>query len=370
MDPIGQIDPKEKNILLVLFTLILFGLIQVYSSSYIFAVDVYGDGLFFVRRQFFFVLLGCGLLLLVRKLPLAWIHRWGWTLWALSTLGLILTFVPGLGVKVGGAQRWVSMGFGFRFEPCELAKVSLPLMVASLSPSDRGPWSLGQSFLALVVLGTPLVLMLLQPDFGSFAICVMVLGTLFFVQGMSWRYIISGAFVTLPLFYFLIMDVPYRKARVLSFLDPFQSSQGGGFQLIQSMLSFHLGGWNGKGIGNGQGKLFFLPEAHTDFTLAVLGEELGFIGFFLLLLAYGYLIWRGFQLSFSLKEVRSQVLVLGLSLTFAYCVLINIGVTLGLLPTKGLTLPFLAYGGSSLVFNCFLFGLLLNLLSNHSGIRN
>ena len=212
----------------------------------------------------------------------------------------------------------------------------------------------------------PIGLLLLQPDFGSFTICMMVLATILFAAGLRWRYIFAGLIVALPTFYFLVMNVPYRKARVLAFLDPFKNPESSGFQLIQSMLSFHSGGLNGAGLGNGQGKLFFLPAAHTDFTLAVLGEELGFIGFLLLLAAYGYIVWRCFQLSFSLKAIHQQVLALGLTVTFAYSVFVNVGVTLGLLPTKGLTLPFLSYGGSSLVINCFLFGVLLNLFANYN----
>ncbi|MCJ8277393.1 MAG: putative lipid II flippase FtsW [Bdellovibrionales bacterium] len=356
---------KEKNVLLVLFILITFGLIQVYSSSYIFAVDKYGDGLLFFKKQLFFVALGCGVLLTLMKIPFQWIEKWGWTVWAVAVIGLLLTFIPGVGVRVGGAQRWIPLGFGFRFEPCELMKVSLPLILATFASQREDQWGRWTWPLrALVVMG-PIGLLLLQPDFGSFTICIMVLATILFAFGLPWRYIIAGSIVAAPTFYFLVMSVPYRRARVLAFLDPFKNPESSGFQLIQSMLSFHSGGFDGAGLGNGQGKLFFLPAAHTDFTLAVLGEELGFIGFVLLLAAYGYLVFRSFQLAFSLKTVEKQVLALGLTTTFAYSVFVNVGVTLGLLPTKGLTLPFLSYGGSSLVINCFLFGILLNLLANY-----
>lgn len=360
---------QEKNVLLVLFLLITFGLIQVYSSSYIFAVDKYGDGLVFFKKQLFFVVFGLGVLALFRKAPQGLLVRYGWVIWAVAVVGLLLTFVPGLGVKVGGAQRWLPLAFGFRFEPCELMKVSLPLVCASFlsQPSDIwGKWT--WPLRALIIL-VPIGLLLLQPDFGSFTICFMVLTTILFVCGLPWKYIIATALVSAPTFYFLVMSVPYRRARVLAFLDPFKNAETSGFQLIQSMISFQSGGLSGVGIGNGQGKLFFLPAAHTDFTLAVLGEELGFIGFILLLTCYAYLIWKSFQLSFSLDSVEKQVLALGLTATFSYSIFVNVGVTLGLLPTKGLTLPFLSYGGSSLIINCFLFGILLNLFSNHKRRR-
>jgi len=355
---------QTKNTFLVLFFLITFGLIQVYTSSFIFAVDKYGDGLIFFKKQLMFVAMGLMVLVMSFKLPQNFLLRWGWLLWAIGVFTLLLTFVPGVGVKVGGAQRWLPLGFGIRFEPSELMKVSLPLLCAKLvsQPDDIwGQWT--WPLRAALTLG-PIGLLLLQPDFGSFTICMAVLMTLVFVSGLRWRYILSGIIVIAPTFYFLVMQVPYRKARVLAFLDPFKNPETSGFQLIQSMISFHSGGLSGVGIGAGQGKLFFLPAAHTDFTLAVLGEEMGFIGFVILLVCYGFLVLKAFQLSFSIRLIEKQVLALGLALTFAFSVFINVGVTLGLLPTKGLTLPFLSYGGSSLIMNCLLFGILLNLMDN------
>ena len=355
---------QAKNVFLTLFVLITFGLIQVYSSSFIFAVDKYGDGLLFFKKQLIFVLLGFLIMGIMVKVPQNALVRHGWIFWAVAVMGLFLTFVPGIGVKVGGAQRWIPLAFGFRFEPCELMKVSLPLLCASFLSQRDDIWGRWTWPLRAAVTLIPVGLLLLQPDFGSFIICLMVLATILFVCGLPWIYMIGTALVAAPGFYFLVMNVPYRKARVLAFLDPFKNAETSGFQLIQSMISFHSGGLSGVGIGNGQGKLFFLPAAHTDFTLAVLGEELGFIGFALLLFLYGFLVWRAFQLSFSLKTIEKQVLALGLTVTFAYSVFVNVGVTLGLLPTKGLTLPFLSYGGSSLLINCFLFGILLNLFIN------
>lgn len=357
-------NSQAKNILLVLFVLITFGLIQVYTTSYIYAIDKYGDGLLFFRKQLFFVVVGLGVLWALMRLPVQLFIRWGWVFWAIGVFGLILTFIPGVGIRVGGAQRWLALPFGFRFEPSELMKVSLPLLYASFLYQGSQVWGRWTFPLRTLITLGPIVLLLKQPDFGSFTICMMVLGTLLFAFGLSWKWIVSGLIFLVPTFYFLVMNVDYRRARVLAFLDPFKNSEGSGFQLIQSMISFHSGGLTGVGIGNGQGKLFFLPAAHTDFTLAVLGEELGFLGFLVLLASYGYLVWRSFQLSFSLQNSTQQALALGLTVTFSYSVFVNVGVALGLLPTKGLTLPFLSYGGSSLVIYCFLFGVLLNLFTH------
>ncbi|MGZ3797280.1 MAG: FtsW/RodA/SpoVE family cell cycle protein, partial [Pseudobdellovibrionaceae bacterium] len=191
-------------------------------------------------------------------------------------------------------------------------------------------------------------------------IILMVGGGLLFAFGLRWRYIIAFASAILPAVYFLIMAVPYRRARVLAFLDPWSNPASTGFQVIQSMLSFHSGGLTGAGIGQGQGKLFFLPEAHTDFTLAVFGEEMGFVGFLVILSLYGFVVMRGIQIAVKVEETFKKSMVLGFTLSFALSVFINAGVVMGLLPTKGLTLPFLSYGGSSLVVLCFTFGLILN----------
>ena len=356
---------QQKSILLMIFALVIFGLIQVYSSSFIFAIENYDDGLLFFRKQLIFAFVGFTAMIAIMKMPYHWIEKYGWTLWFFASAALILTFIPGVGVKVGGAQRWIQLPFGFRLEPCELMKLSLPMLIARYARVAKKEWVPSNIVFKALVVAVPMLLLLLQPDFGSFTLCFLVIASLLFAFGLPWRYIFLSALVALPCFYFLVMNVGYRRARVLAFLNPWENPEGSGFQLIQSLLSFHSGGLTGVGLGDGQGKLFFLPAAHTDFTLAVLGEELGFLGFSLLLSCYGFLVFKGFQLSFSMANKQKQVLAMGLTLTFAYSVFVNIGVALGLLPTKGLTLPFLSYGGSSLIMNCMLFGLLLNLFSSH-----
>jgi cell division protein FtsW len=351
----------SSPLLLVILTLLGIGLVQVYSSSYIFATESYGDGLFFFKRQGSFVILGLITLLVMAQIPLGLVQKWGWLVWAFASIGILLTFVPGLGVRVGGAVRWIQLPMGLRFEPSEVLKLSFSLLFATLvtrssSVLSRCPWPW-----LLLLIATPLLMLLRQPDFGSFVIIVCVAVGLLFAFGLKWRFIFSAMAVILPAFYFLVMKVEYRKARVLAFLDPWSDPEQKGFQVIQSMLSFHSGGLTGAGLGQGQGKLFFLPEAHTDFTMAVLGEEIGFIGFLLVMSCYGFIVLRGFQIAIRLENKFFKALALGISMTFALSVFINAGVVLGLLPTKGLTLPFLSYGGSSLLVLCFMFGLLLNI---------
>lgn len=351
----------SSPILLTVMMLIGVGLVQVYSSSYIFAIESFGSGYYFFFRQSLFALLAIATMLITASLPSRCIEKYCWLLWVISAIGVVATFIPGLGVRVGGAIRWLQTPFGFRFEPSELLKFSFGIFFASLLVRrDNALKSLHWSAL-MVLLLCPLFLLLKQPDFGSFAIICLVGLALLFAFGLQWKYIFISLAGLIPAFYFLVMQVPYRKARVLAFLDPWSDPEQKGFQVIQSMLSFHSGGITGVGLGKGQGKLFFLPEAHTDFTLAVLGEEWGFLGFLAVLALYGFLIYKGFHLAIRTRSTFQKAAALGISLTFALSVFINCGVVLGMLPTKGLTMPFLSYGGSSLITLALVFGILINI---------
>ncbi len=348
----------SSSLLLTLFALMGIGLVQVYSSSYVFAIETYSDGLFFFKKQLLFSAAGLLVVFAVTQIPMNWIKKWGWLLWVVSCFLVILTWVPQIGVKVGGAHRWLQLPFGFRFEPAEILKIGFVLLMANLiSRSHELNSKRILSWTLFVIL--PLAIVLKQPDFGTFALLTAVGFGLLFAFGLPWSVMIGVTAAAVPMFYFLVMNVAYRKARVMAFLDPWSESQQKGFQAIQSMLSFHSGGLWGAGLGQGQGKLFFLPEAHTDFTLAVLGEEMGFIGIFIVLSLFGYVIYRGFQLAIKTQDRFQRAACLGLSMVFGMTVVINAGMSMGLLPTKGMALPFLSYGGSSLISTCLLFGLLL-----------
>lgn len=351
----------SSSLLLALIALLGVGLVQVYSSSYMFATESYGDGLYFFKRQLVFTVLGVFTLFATLAIPIKWVEKYGWIMWPLATVLLVATFIPGLGVRVGGALRWLQLPLGIRFEPSELLKISFVLLVASLvnrraNVLSRVPWwVLTAAFLF------PFFVLHKQPDFGSFAIMASVGLGLLFVFGLKWKWIAATVATAIPAFYFMVMMVPYRRARVLAFLDPWADPEQKGFQAIQSMLSFHSGGLSGVGLGQGQGKLFFLPEAHTDFTLAVFGEELGLLGFAVLLALYGFIVFRCVQIALRTESNFKKTCVLGFTMVFAFSIFINAGVVMGLLPTKGLTLPFLSYGGSSLVILCFMFGLILSI---------
>jgi cell division protein FtsW len=351
----------DRGILLAVVFLLGLGLVQVYSSSFIFATETYGDGLFFFRKQLIFVLIAMGFLLTSWLTPWQRSSQLGITLWFFAVICVIGTFIPGVGLRIGGAHRWLNLPFGLRFEPGELLRVTYPFVLAPLLSDFAQEKITRDWWVKLIFTLSPLLLLAFQPDFGSFVIVLVLTLGLFIGFGLKWRYILGGLSVVIPTLAIMILATPYRRLRVEAFLNPWADPAEKGFQVIQSMLSFYSGGLTGVGIGQGQGKLFFLPEAHTDFTLAVLAEELGFIGFALLLLVFGFLVFRAFQVALDLKRRRERAIALSIALLLAISVFINVGVALGLLPTKGLTLPLISYGGSSLICTALMVGWLLNL---------
>ncbi|MCB0406677.1 MAG: putative lipid II flippase FtsW [Bdellovibrionales bacterium] len=352
----------DKGLLLAILTLIGVGLVQVYSSSYIYAIDNYGNGHHFFLKQVSFAIFGIGLLFFFANLKWKFAKLFGYILLLLSLSGLILTLIPGIGVEAGGAHRWIQLPGGFRFEPSELLKVTFPLFIALLMVT-KPISSLGKfdPWVRFFLVSLPFILLHKQPDFGTLALLFVTLISILFVFGLKWRHLLFAGVMAVPALYFLVFNVPYRMARIKGFLDPWADPTEKGFQILQSLMSFQSGGVWGAGLGQGQGKLFFLPEAHTDFTLAVLGEEMGLIGFLIVLMIYGYIVFRGLQISAQVERDFEKIVALGITSIFAFQVFTNMGVVLGLLPTKGLTLPFLSYGGSSLIATCIGFGWLLNI---------
>ncbi|NQY99774.1 MAG: putative lipid II flippase FtsW [Bdellovibrionales bacterium] len=356
--PASQLD---QGVLLSVLFLVGAGLVQVYSSSFIYAIATFQNGHHFFFRQLMFSGLGILSMIFVAKLKWKYSKWLGVALFVVAIAGIAATFVPSLTISAGGARRWVRLPLGQRFEPGEFFKLTFPLLLAVLLTTKQIE-KLGRfDHLRWLAILLPFALLLKQPDFGTVALLSMTTIAVLFVFGMSWKYLFYMGAAAVPALYFLVIQVPYRWARVQGFLDPWSDPSEKGFQIIQSLLSFHSGGVFGAGLGQGLGKLFFLPEAHTDFTLAVLGEEVGLIGFLVILFLYGFLVFRGFQIASRVRGDFERVVALGFVLIFGFQVFINMGVVLGLLPTKGITLPFLSYGGSSLVATCIGFGWLLNI---------
>lgn len=348
----------DRGLLLTVFTLVGCGLILVYSATYISATEVKLDGLYYFKRQLLFAGLSLISMIFIPFVPKKLIEKLAYFLWPLAIFSLVLTLIPGVGIKVGGATRWLPLFMGIRFEPSEFLKLAFCFLLATFFSQKRPKTWKGWLFWFLISL-LPLGLLLKQPDFGTFIICMIVLFVMLFSAGLKWRYIFAGGLVLIPLLIYLVWNSPYRKARIEAFWDPWADPTEKGFQMIQSLLSFYSGGLFGVGLGQGQSKLYYLPEAHTDFILAVLGEEMGFVGVLTILALFGFLIMRGLQISHHASTPFSRYLALAITMTLAFSIFINVGVVLGLLPTKGLALPFLSYGGTSLLFSCVSVGFLL-----------
>ncbi|MBN8555332.1 MAG: putative lipid II flippase FtsW [Deltaproteobacteria bacterium] len=339
-----------------------FGLLMIYSSSAVMGLQKYGDALYYVKKQGVFLALGWALYFMIAQIPLVKLSRLR-MIFLFVGLGLLfLVLIPGIGSKAGGAQRWLSLA-GLRFQPSELARLLLVFYLsATLTIRADRLQSFNKGFLPLLIIsGLMMILLILQPDFGG-AMSVLVLSVaLWFMGGIPMTYL-GGLFIlTLPAVLILVMKAGYRAKRVMTFLDPWADPQGSGFQVIQSYMAFFQGGWSGVGIGNSQQKLFYLPEAHTDFIFSVIGEELGVIGIIVVVGLFLSLLYCGARVARSQLSTFGYYLGCGVTLFVALPAMLNMMVTLGLLPTKGLPLPFFSSGGSSLLVSLMALGVLQSL---------
>lgn len=354
----------DYKILFPVFLLIGLGLVVVYSASTNLAEHRLGDSYFYLKRQAAFCMVGVIVMLLAKNISCDLYKKFVYPLMIISFCLLVLLFVPGIGHKVGGATRWLKIG-GFSFQPSELVKFSLAVYMAyvmSKKGSDMGSFKNGV-LPQLIISGLFLSLMILQPDLGSVVILGGWLLMVLFVGGIKLWQLFSLLTVTSGFVALLIMQADYRMKRWLAFLDPWSDPLGIGFQIIHSFLAFGSGGVLGAGLGNSKQKLFYLPEPHTDFVLSIVGEELGFVGVAFIIILFGLLIMRGIKVALDARDLYSSYLALGIICLIGLQAVVNMGVVMGLLPTKGLTLPFISYGGSALLINFLSVGVLLNISS-------
>lgn len=354
--------PMDRTVLIVTYLLTLIGLIIMFSASGVMAETRYGDSTFFLKRQSLWLLSGL--------VALHWVAQRDYNVWkTLTPYGLALTFVllvlvllPFMGTQVNGARRWFRLA-GFSIQPGEIAKLAVVLYLASfLVRKEHDLVTFTRGVLApMAVVGLFAGLLLLEPDMGTAVVLTLLLFGLLFLGGARLPHLLVLGLVLLAVAYMLIMQSDYRRRRLLNFLDPWKDSADTGFQLTQSFVALGNGGWFGVGLGEGRQKLFFLPEAHTDFVLALVGEELGFLGTGLLIVLFAILIVKGFKIAGQAPDAFGRHLACGITLLVGIQVLINMSVVSGLLPTKGLTLPFVSYGGSSLIVSLVAMGILLSI---------
>jgi cell division protein FtsW len=361
-----KLPPTEKrlDIILLLVTLILItiGTVMIYSSSSILAMKRFNDGQFFLKKQIFFVLLGLGIMVLMTKIPYDQLKKFAYPGILVSVVLLILLLIPHFGIRAGGATRWLKMGF-FSFQVTEMVKVSVVLFLAHFLTKKSGHITDFKRAVLIPLLVILLIvgLIILEPDFGTAVIITIIMMLMFYLSGCRILHLAGIVALFAPVGIFLLLHKSYRLARLTTFLDPWKDPQRSGFQIIQSLLSFGSGGTFGVGIGDGMQKLFYLPEPHTDFILSIIAEESGFIGVVIVLFLFAVLIIKGFMISYKAPDLFSTLLAAGLTMVIALEAFINIAGVMGLIPLKGLALPFVSYGGTSLIMSLTTVGILLNI---------
>jgi cell division protein FtsW len=352
----------DKWMLLAVVALLALGMTMVLSTSYLYSQERYGDGTYFFRKQL--IAMGAGAIALIAcsMVPSALYRRFAYPILALSFVVLLLVLIPGIGVSRGGARRW-SMFPGFAFQPSELAKLALVFYLArSMAKKEEMIRTFSVGILPhLIVSGIFAGMLLLEPDFGTALILTMLLYFMLFIGGARIHHLLATGLMALPVLIYVMTKAEYRLRRLLTFLDPWSDASGSGFHVIQSLIAFGSGQVWGRGLGESRQKLFYLPEAHTDFVYSVIGEELGLWGALMVLALFGVIIVRGFQLTAKIEEPFDQYLAFGLTVLLGLQALIHMGVVMGLMPTKGLVLPFISYGGSAMVVNLMEAGILLGL---------
>lgn len=360
----GKKNQYNYDPIILVTTLFLtgIGLVAVFSSSSILAAERYGDHYYYLKRQAIFCLFGFFLMIVAKNINYLLYKKLAILISALSLILLILPFVPGIGVKVGGATRWIQL-YVISFQPSEAAKLSLAVFIAySMSKNVENMRSLLSGLVPnLIIVAIFMVLILKQPDLGTAAIIGTWMLILLFIGGANLGHLIILLGLLAPVVFYLIVYTSYRLDRVWAFLNPWQEPEGIGFQIINSFIAFGSGGLTGVGLGDSMQKLFYLPEPHTDFIFSIIAEEMGFIGVIFLLLLFSLLVFRGIKIALNAPELFGSYLALGITFMLALQVVVNMGVAMAILPTKGLTLPFISYGGSSLIINLVGAGILMNI---------
>ncbi|MCB1215172.1 MAG: putative lipid II flippase FtsW [Deltaproteobacteria bacterium] len=358
--------PKHMDYAILAMTLLLMaiGVMMVYSTSAILASERYGDVYYFLKRELLFTGLGLGLMFSFKSLDYHHYYKLTYPILFFCFILLLLVFIPGLGYEVNGAKRWIRIA-GFGLQPSEVSKFGVLLFLAyALAKKGEAIKNFKTGFLpTLAVPAFIAAVVLYQEDLGTAVVIALITGLLLFVGGARWLHLGACALATLPVIGLAIFLTPFRVKRLLAFLDPWAHRADTGFQIIQSYVAFNSGGLSGAGLGQGKQKLFYLPEAHTDFIFSGLAEELGLIGSLAVIGLFFFLIFRGIRVAFRAPDLYGTYLALGITSLLSVQALMNFAVVMGLMPTKGLPLPFISHGGTALLIFSSLMGILLNISS-------
>ncbi len=352
----------DHTLLVVTMVLALVGLVMVFSASAVVAGNRFHDPGYFLKRQVAWLVFGFLLLHLLSRVEYTVWRTLAMPILGLTVVLLVMVLIPSLGVAAKGARRWLRLG-PISIQPAELVKlVAVIYLAAYVTKKGDKIANFSTGFVPpLVVVGILSGLVLLEPDLGTVVVMGVVMVGLLFLAGARLSHLSGLALCAVPVVLALVLGSSYRRQRLLTFLAPWKDAADAGFQVTQSFVAFGSGGLFGVGLGEGKQKLFFLPEAHTDFVLALVGEELGLVGTAGIMLLFAVFVIKGFQIAARARVPFGRHLATGLTLLIGLQALVNAGVATGLLPTKGLTLPFVSYGGSSLVVSMAAVGILLSI---------
>ena len=352
----------DVQLLFPVLFLVGIGVVMVYSASSTLALKKFGSDYFFLKKHALFAFAGVIILVISRHFPYRYYRPLAYPLLGLSMALLAIIQFTDLGLSAGGSTRWMRLG-SFSFQPSEFARVALVIYLAySLEKKADRIKNFSIGFVPhVLVLGVFMILIFIQPDFGSVFILGALTWFLLFIGGVRISQLLAAMLVILPVAYLFLINAEYRAKRILGFLNPWEYSTDEGYQIVHSLMAFGTGGFWGTGIGKGYQKLFYLPEPHTDFIFSVIGEELGLLGVLIIIALYAWIIIRGIAIARNAPDLFAAYLAAGLTIAMGLQIVVNMGVALGLLPTKGLTLPLLSYGGTSLLLNMASIGILMNI---------
>jgi cell division protein FtsW len=358
----GAAGPPDALLTVVVLALVSFGLVMVYSSSSATALLNEGNPMGLLLRQLAYALVGLGAYFLFARMSPAGLRRLGPPSLAVAAALLLLVLVPGFGMEVNGSRRWISLGSLGQVQPSELAKLALALWLAQAVARDPARLRTPRGAAPFLLVAAGLAgLVLMEPDLGTAVVLAGLALTMLFVAGTPGRAlgaVVGGAAALAAV---AVMSADYRRERFLAFLDPWSDPGGSGFQAVQAQVALGAGGLTGRGLGEGVQKAFYLPEAHTDMILATVGEELGLIGVVAVLAGFALFALAGYRIALGARDLHQQVLAAGLTTLVVAQAVVNVGAVVGVLPMKGMPLPFVSFGGSNLIVLLACTGILVNI---------
>lgn len=358
-------QPWDWALLAIVLSLVGFGVVMLYSASAVMAAQKLGDHLYLVKSQLTKVMLGLVMMFVALRVDYRWYKRFIYPILGVTLVMLVLVLIPGIGAVQNGARRWFSIA-GMSFQPAEVVKIVVVMYLAysvSKKGDKMGRFSVG--FVPhLMVVGTCVGFLMMQPDFGSSVILITMMGVMLFVSGARIAYLMIFAVLGGFGAFFAITRSAYRMKRIMAFLDPWSYRTDIGYQISESLIAIGSGGVGGRGLGNGAGKLGYVPELWNDFIGTIVAEELGLMGIIVLVAMFLALIWRGLKIAYESNDEFGRYLAFGITILFGLQGGANLCVVTGLLPTKGLTLPFVSFGGSSMIMALCATGILLNISRN------